>query len=96
MRFEVNITGAQKVDAMLRGLGEKLGPQTRNQILKKIAAEYLYETERRFDKQVDPDRKKWKPLRDSTIRLKTRKGSLMGPTHIGVWTGRLATSIQYR
>ena len=96
LNFEINYTGSRKVEEMLRGLGEAFGPQVRDQILKKIAVEYLKETEKRFDAQSDPDRKKWKPLQNSTIRLKQLKGSLMGPTHIGVWTGRLASSIKYR
>jgi len=96
LNFEVNYTGAQKVTDALRGLGEAFGPEERNRILKKIAAEYSADTEKRFLNQSDPDRKKWSPLRNSTIRYKTVKGNLMGAAHIGVWKGKLASSIQYR
>lgn len=96
LNFKVNYTSAKKVEEALRGLGEALGPLEQNRILRKIAAEYLADTEKRFVSQSDPDRKKWKPLRPATIEVKKRKGSLMGPTHIGVWTGKLASSLQYR
>lgn len=95
LNFEMDYTGAQNVRDALNGLGEAFGVQERDRILRKIAADYLHETEDRFNKQYDPDRKKWSPLRQSTIRIKQRKGNLMGAAHIGVWTGKLAASLQY-
>ena len=95
LRFEVDYTGEPKVQNALKGLGEAFGSQERDRILTKIAADYLKDTEKRFENQYDPDRKSWKPLQRSTIRLKARTGNLMGATHIGVWTGKLASSLQY-
>lgn len=106
LNFKVDYTSAKKVQDALRGLEEALGPREQNQILKKIAVQYLAETEKRFGSQSDPDRKKWKPLKPSTVKMKQRKGSLseffkndtakIEPTHIGVWTGKLVSSLQYR
>lgn len=95
LNFEIDYTGAQKVQDALNGLGEAFSPQERDRILRKIAVDYLHETESRFEKQYDPDRKKWKPLTKTTLRIKSKKGSLMGAAHIGVWTGKLASSLQY-
>ena len=95
LNFEIDYTSAQKVQDALNGLSEAFGPAERDRILRKIAIDYLADTEKRFDKQYDPDRKKWSPLRYSTIRVKERKGSLLEAMHIGVWTGELASSLQY-
>lgn len=96
LNFEVHYTGADKVREWLNGLGEAFGPSGQKEILRKVGALYLNDTEKRFEKQVDPDRKKWKPLSPTTIRIKKQTGSLMGAEHIGVWTGNLASSLQMR
>jgi phage gpG-like protein len=101
MIFEVKYTGANRVDSLLRGLEEAVGSPVQRAILRKVGAAYLSDTENRFSKEYDPDRKKWKELRDVTVRMKKhgdkrREPGIMGPTHRGVWTGDLATSLKMR
>lgn len=96
LNFEVDYTGADKVKDWLRGLDEAFGSSGQKDILRKVGMLYLKDTEDRFEKQVDPDRKHWKPLSPTTLRIKKQTGNLMGAEHIGVWTGRLASSLQLR
>lgn len=99
--FEVDYTGADKVRNALNGISESLsGKQTRS-ILQKVAALYISDTENRFDREYDVDRKKWEPLRKTTIRLKEqgyrgRSPAINGAAHRGVWSGKLSTSLKYR
>ncbi len=94
--FEIDATSARRVQEALNGLGEALGPAGRAMILKKIAEIYLEETEKRFVSQSDPDRKRWPKLKESTIRIKKKKGSFLEPEHIGILTTDLFNSIKYR
>lgn len=99
--FEVNYTGGDRLTSALKGMNEAFGQQDHRSILRKIGALYLHETEMRFEKQYDVDRKKWTALSPATIRLKrygtkNRDRGLMGATHRGVWTGDLASSLKMR
>lgn len=99
--FEVNYTGNDKVREVLNGLSESFSGQQTRSMLRKVGALYLAETENRFEKEYDPDRKKWAALKPSTVRLKGKgyKGrgpGIKGATHRGVWTGDLATSLKMR
>lgn len=99
--FEVNYTGNDKVRNVLNGLSEAFSGQQARSMLRKVGALYLAETENRFEKEYDPDRKKWAALKPSTVRLKGKgyKGrgpGIKGATHRGVWTGDLATSLKMR
>jgi len=95
MRFEARVSGDRVQDA-LRQLSETLGPQMKRQLLRKVGAIYLAYAEERFEKQNSPQRKRWEPLKESTIRIKEKKGSLRGAEHIGTWTGKLASSLSFR
>lgn len=104
IRFEVDQTSAKRVQDALNGLGEALGPAGQQRILRQIGAMYLHETERRFETQSDPDRKKWKELSPTTVKFKSglrrhpsgRGPSIDSPTRKGLWTGTLASSLQMR
>lgn len=97
LRFEVDYTSADKVQNIIRklDLSDAFGDGSRS-ILRKVGILYLKETEDRFSKQYDPDRKSWKKLSPTTLRIKKQTGSLMGAEHVGVWTGTLASSLQMR
>lgn len=100
MNFEVNYTGADKVERALRGLNEALNGATQKAILRKVGNLYLSDTLKRFENQHNPDRKPWKPLSPTTIKLK-KNGILRGrsvdrPERIGVWTGELINSLSFR
>ena len=102
IRFEVDYTSAKRVQDALNGLGEALGPAGQSRVLRKIGAMYLHETEKRFETQSDPDRKKWPELRPTTVKFKEglrrhpsgRGSSIDSPTRKGLWTGTLASSLQ--
>lgn len=102
IRFEVDYTSAKRVQDALNGLGEALGPIGQNRILRKIGSMYLHETEKRFETQSDPDRKKWPELSPTTVKFKAglrrhpsgRGPSIDSPTRKGLWTGTLASSLQ--
>lgn len=99
--FEVNYTGADRVKNSLNGLNEAFSGKDQRSILRQIGALYLADTESRFDKEHDVDRKKWTELSDVTIRLKKygtkgRDKSIMDASHRGVWTGDLASSLKMR
>jgi phage gpG-like protein len=101
IRFEVNHTGNAKVMRAFDGLYSALSRDSQRGILIRAANIYVSETKKRFEKQYDVDRKKWKENTDTTIRLKTtgwkgRGPAVNGPTHVGVWTGDLVNSIRYR
>lgn len=83
--FEVNYTGNDKVQKAFDGLFKALSRDSQRGILAKVGHWYIHDTEERFNKQHDVDRKPWKALKDSTIQLKTtgdgRRGpGLRGPT----------------
>ena len=102
LNFEVDYTSAKRIQDALNGLGEALGDVGRNRILRLIGRMYLHETERRFETQSDPDRKKWAELRPTTVNFKSglrrhpsgRGPSIGSPTRKGLWTGTLASSLQ--
>jgi len=68
--FEVNYTGGDRLRNVLNGLNEAFSKTDHRSILQQIGQLYLDETDNRFTKGYDVDRKKWKPLKPSTIRLK--------------------------
>ena len=68
--FEVNYTGGDRLRNVLNGLNEAFSKTDHRSILQQIGQLYLDETDNRFTKGYDVDRKKWKPLKQSTIRLK--------------------------
>lgn len=68
--FEVNYTGGDRLRNVLNGLNEAFNKTDHRSILQQIGQLYLDETDHRFTKGYDVDRKKWKPLKPSTIRLK--------------------------
>jgi phage gpG-like protein len=99
--FEVDYTGNEKVRNSLNGLFQIFSRDFQRGILARIGHEYIADTENRFNKEYDVDRKKWAELKPSTIRLKKygdgRRGpGILGPTYRGVWTGDLATSLKMR
>jgi phage gpG-like protein len=99
--FEVNYTGNAKVQQSLSGLFQSFSRDFQRGVLARVGREYLAETEKRFEKEYDPDRKKWKELSVATVRMKKRGDKrrgpgIMGPAHRGVWTGDLATSLKMR
>jgi phage virion morphogenesis protein len=101
INFEINYTGNDKVQKAFEGFYKALSRDSQRGILARVGHVYLAETEKRFEKEYDPDRKKWKKLSPTTVRLKKkgdgRRGpGIMGPTHRGVWTGDLATSLKLR
>lgn len=96
IRFQANYTNADKVRDILHGVSESLNGTDRLTILRKVGAIYLKETEDRFENQHDVNRKRWKPLTQRTIARKKRKGSIYAPNHIGVFSGKLASSIKMR
>jgi phage gpG-like protein len=101
LNFEVNYTGAKKVEEALRGLNESLSSAQIRRLLNKLGNIYLADTLKRFENQHDPDRKPWKELRPVTIKLKTngmsgRGPSIDAPTRKGVWTGDLISSLTFR
>lgn len=88
----------QQVQSALAELS-RLASDNRN-ILMKVATIYVASTEKRFDTSTAPSGRSWKRNTATTAKLKLtgmkgRKPALMGAKP-GVWTGRLATSIQYR
>ena len=97
------MTGADRVQRRLQELANTLDPSSQGyrQAQTAIAKQYLDLTLKAFKKEVDPSRKIWKDLQDSTTRLKNRdfKGrgkAIEGPLKIGVWTGALRESINWR
>ena len=99
--FEVNYTGNAKVQKAFDGLFSAFSRDTQRGILARIGHEYIADTEKRFEKQHDVDRKPWANLSKTTVRLKKkgdgRRGpGIMGASHRGVWTGDLATSLKMR
>jgi phage gpG-like protein len=99
--FEVNHTGNAKVMKAFDGLYSALSRDSQRGILVRVANIYVSETKKRFEKQYDVDRKRWKGNTKTTQRLKEKgfKGrgpAINGPNHIGVWTGNLINSIKYR
>ena len=88
----------QNVQSALAELS-RLASDNRN-ILMKVATIYVASTEKRFDTSTAPSGRSWKRNTPTTAKLKVtgmkgRKPALMGAKP-GVWTGRLATSIQYQ
>lgn len=101
MNFEVNYTGADKVERALRGLNEAFNGATQKAILRKVGNLYLSDTLKRFENQHNPDRKPWAALKPVTIKLKKngkhpRGRSVDRPERIGVWTGELINSLSFR
>ena len=89
MTFEVEHTGSNKIQGLLSGLKNAFNDTERKNILRAVGTIYTQATRERFDKQYDVDRKKWKPLRPVTVRLK-------GHSKIGHKTGALRKSIRMR
>lgn len=87
MNFEVNYTGADRVQDLLKNLHESFNATDQAEILSKVGQIYLDETRKRFISQYDVDRKKWTPLSKTTIRRK-------GHSTIGYQTGKLYDSIK--
>jgi phage gpG-like protein len=104
MKFELVHTGNAKVEKAMDGLFKALSPEFRYGVLRKVANLYLSETVKRFDYQYDVDRKKWKANTETTSHYKkkglyrkkkmVRPPAIMGPNHVGTWTGTLATSLE--
>ncbi len=87
-----------KAQSALAGLAQKAG--VFKDILRKVAIIYVASTEKRFDTSTSPLGRSWKRNTTTTTKLKLtgmkgRKPALMGAKP-GVWTGKLATSIQYK
>ena len=87
MSFEVNYTGGDRLRNVLNGLNEAFSKTDHRSILQQIGQLYLDETDRRFQNEYDVDRKKWKALKPSTVRLK-------GHNTIGHETTNLRRSIK--
>jgi len=96
MRFEVDTSGGDRIQKVLADLRESMNPDMRRQLLRKVGQIYLHYAEERFDKQNSPQRKRSNPLKESTIRIKKKKGSLRGPEFIGTWTGALGASLDFK
>lgn len=68
--------------------------------LNQIASVYIQSTEQRFESQTSPSGRSWKRNTPDTQRLKlkgmrARPPAIDGPNHIGVWSGKLASSIKW-
>jgi phage virion morphogenesis protein len=94
MRFDIRVDGGRRIEDALRQLSETMNPQMKQQLLRKVGAIYLAYAEERFEKQNSPQRKKWEELKPGTIKKK--KSALLGRSHIGVNTGKLASSLTFR
>lgn len=86
------------VQSWLSKLAQKAADS--REILRKVAIIYVASTEKRFDSSTTPLGRSWKRNTAATTQLKLsgmkgRKPALMGAKP-GVWTGKLATSIQYK
>ena len=69
-------------------------------ILRKVATIYLASTERRFETSTAPSGRSWKRNSKATTQLKLkgmkgRQPAILGAKP-GVWTGKLASSMQYK
>lgn len=97
--LEIKITIDDKqLQQTLKSLAEK---STLKPVMPEIAKIYAISTEQNFDNQTSPSGQRWKPNSPATQRLKlhgmkNRPPAIAGPSHVGVWSGRLATSIQWR
>ena len=69
--------------------------------LNSIASVYIQSTEQRFESQTSPSGRSWKRNTADTARLKARgmrarPPAIDGSSHVGVWSGRLASSIRWK
>lgn len=99
INFDVKVSGDAVDKALLRLILFSQQPQLR-QALIKIASVYQRATEGRFSSMTAPTGRPWKRNTTATKRLKATGGlgkpvAIDGPTHVGVWTGKLASSIKY-
>ena len=97
--FDVKVSSDAVDKALLRLILFSQKPKL-DDALRKIAGIYLRSTEQRFESMTNPKGQPWKRNSLATKRLKAKGGmgkqrAIDGPNHVGVWTGKLATSIQY-
>lgn len=98
IQFSVKVNDKRVQDALNDILRRSTGGELRR-LQGKVAAIYEKQVAESFDKQRDPGLRPWAKNAPATRRLKrigTKKQgkALMGESHVGVWTGRLATSIK--
>lgn len=80
----------RKIDELIRHI------ENPRPALIKIASLYVANAEKRFASQTDPRGHPWKRDKSATIRKKARYGAIAGPAHVGVISGRLASSFKWR
>jgi phage gpG-like protein len=96
--FNVKVNDRRVEDALNALYRRSTGSGLRR-LMVKIAAVYEKQVADSFDLQRDPGLRPWRKNTQATRRLKQvgmkgRGKAIMGDSHVGVWTGKLATSIK--
>jgi len=65
----------------------------KEQLLREVGEALLFNIDKRFETETDPDGKKWRPLSPFTIAMKQQQGRIQ---KILQSTGRLRGSFEYR
>ena len=87
---DINIKEVKELAALFAEA--KLSLEDKAQLLKDLAAEVLSQTLTRFDTQLDPEGRKWKPIAESTRKFLNKYFPY--DTYLLVRTGELRDSVE--